>query len=115
MAKAFEAGKIRAAGISNCNVAQTRKVADVLARYGIPLAANQVQYSLLHRAPETNGVLDACRQMDVALIAYRPMAGGAVSASSRKRQGPAGFADALLEESVTEPDKMPDDAEAMRR
>jgi aryl-alcohol dehydrogenase-like predicted oxidoreductase len=57
-----------------------RKAADVLARYGIPLAANQVQYSLLHRAPETNGVLDACRQMDVALIAYRPMAGGAVSA-----------------------------------
>ena len=60
MAKAVEAGKIRAVGISNCNVARMRKVAGVLARYGIPLAANQVQYSLLHRAPETNGVLDAC-------------------------------------------------------
>ena len=82
MAKAIEAGKIRAARVSNGNVAQMRKAADVLARYGIPLAANQVQYSLLHRAPETNGVLDACRQMDVALIAYRPLAGGAVSAGS---------------------------------
>src|SRR5450830_1437901 len=97
MAKAIEGGKIRAAGVSNCNVAQMRKAADVLARYGIPLAANQVQYSLLHRAPETNGVLDACRQMDVALIAYRPLAGGAVSAGSRKSKGPAALADALQE------------------
>ena len=97
MAKAIEAGKIRAAGISNCNVAQMRKAADVLARYGIPLAANQVQYSLMHRAPETNGVLDACRQMDVALIAYRPLAGGAVGAGSRKNKGPAALADALQE------------------
>ena len=97
MAKAIEAGKIRAAGVSNCNVAQMRKAADVLARYGIPLAANQVQYSLMHRAPETNGVLDACRQMDVALIAYRPLAGGAVGAGSRKNKGPAALADALQE------------------
>jgi len=97
MAKAIEAGKIRAAGISNCNVAQMRKAADVLTRYGIPLAANQVQYSLMHRAPETNGVLDACRQMDVALIAYRPLAGGAVGAGSRKNKGPAALADALQE------------------
>ena len=51
MAKAVEAKKIRAVGISNCNAAQMRKAADVLARYGIPLAANQVQYSLMHRAP----------------------------------------------------------------
>ena len=97
MAKAIEAGKIRAAGISNCNVAQMRKAADVLARYGIPLAANQVQYSLMHRAPETNGVLDACRQMDVALIAYRPLAGGAVGAGFRKNKGAAALADALQE------------------
>jgi diketogulonate reductase-like aldo/keto reductase len=95
MAKAIEAGKIRAAGISNCNVAHMRKAADVLARYGIPLAANQVQYSLMHRAPETDGVLDACRQMDVALIAYRPLAGGDVGAGSRKNKGPAALADAL--------------------
>ena len=101
MTKAVESGKIRAAGVSNCNVAQMRKAADVLARYGIPLAANQVQYSLLHRAPETNGVLDACRQMDVALVAYRPLAGGAVSTGSRKRQGPAALAGTLQEVATT--------------
>ncbi|MGD0945088.1 MAG: aldo/keto reductase, partial [Acidimicrobiales bacterium] len=57
--------------------------------------------SLLHRAPETNGVLDACRQMDVALVAYRPLAGGAVSTGSRKHQGPAALAGTLQEVATT--------------
>jgi len=82
MARAVKAGKIRAVGISNCTGAQMRKAAGVLARYGVPLAANQVHYSLLHRKPETDGVLDACRRMDVALVAYRPLGGGALSAGS---------------------------------
>jgi len=76
MALAVRAGKIRAVGISNCNVTRMRAAADTLERHGIPLAANQVHYSLTHRDPETNGVLDACRSMNVALVAYRPLAGG---------------------------------------
>ncbi len=82
MARAVKTGKIRAVGISNCNAAQMRKAADVLARHGILLAANQVRYSLLHREPETDGVLDACRRMDVALVAYEPFGGGAIGAGS---------------------------------
>jgi aryl-alcohol dehydrogenase-like predicted oxidoreductase len=97
MASAVKAGKIRAAGISNCNVAQMRKAADVLARYDIPLAANQVQYSLIHRKPETDGVLDACRQMDVALVAYRPIGGGALSPGAPKGSGRSALADTLRE------------------
>ena len=84
MAKAVKDGKIRAVGVSNCDVAQMRKAATVLARDGIPLAANQVQYSLAHRKPETNGVLDACREMDVALVAYRPIGGGSIGTGSEK-------------------------------
>jgi len=97
MASAVRAGKIRAAGISNCNVAQMRKAADELARYGIPLAANQVQYSLLHRKPETDGVLDTCRQMDVALVAYRPIGGGAISVGSPGDSGRSALADTIRE------------------
>ena len=39
------------------------------AKRGISLASNQVEYSLLHRQPETDGVLDACRELGVTLIA----------------------------------------------
>jgi aryl-alcohol dehydrogenase-like predicted oxidoreductase len=94
MASAVTAGKIRAVGISNCNVAQMRRAAGVLARYAIPLAANQVQYSLVHRKPETDGVLAACHQMDVALVAYRPIGGGVIGSGSPTGRGSA-LADTL--------------------
>ncbi|HEX4864470.1 MAG TPA: aldo/keto reductase [Acidimicrobiales bacterium] len=81
MARAVKEGKIRAVGVSNCNSVQMRKAAAVLARHDVPLAANQVQYSVAHRKPESNGVLQACRDMDVALVAYRPIGGGPTAGS----------------------------------
>ena len=95
MARAVRASKIRAVGISTCNVTQMRKAAVVLARYDMPLAANQVQYSLLHRKPETDGVLDACRQMEVALVAYRPIGGGAIGSGSPGGSGRSALAGTL--------------------
>jgi aryl-alcohol dehydrogenase-like predicted oxidoreductase len=79
MADAVDAGKVRAVGVSNYSAAQMRSAHAALAERGIPLAANQVQYSLLHRIPETDGVLDACRELGVTLIAYQPLASGALT------------------------------------
>ena len=76
LAEVARAGKARAVGVSNFSARQMHIAAERLDRYGIPLAANEVQYSLFHRDPERNGILDACRKLDVALIAYRPLAGG---------------------------------------
>ncbi len=76
MAQAVAAGKVRAVGVSNFNAKQMRRAATRLARYRIPLAANQVRYNLLHRQPEWNGVLAACRELNVALVAYRPLERG---------------------------------------
>jgi aryl-alcohol dehydrogenase-like predicted oxidoreductase len=81
MAKAVETGKVRSVGVSNCNVSQMRRAQDALGRHDIPLAANQVQYSLLHRKPERDGVLAACRELNVALVAYRPLRGGLLGTS----------------------------------
>ncbi len=55
----------------------------VLSSHGIPLASNQVHYNLLHRYPETNGVLSACRELDVTLIAYSPLEQGVLSGKYR--------------------------------
>jgi aryl-alcohol dehydrogenase-like predicted oxidoreductase len=76
LAEAVKSGKARHVGVSNFSADQMRRVADRLARSNIPLAANEVHYSLAHRTPETNGVLDACRELDVALVAYFPLASG---------------------------------------
>jgi aryl-alcohol dehydrogenase-like predicted oxidoreductase len=79
MADAVAAGTVRAVGVSNYSAEQMRLAHAVLADRGVPLASNQVQYSLLHRRPETDGVLDACRELGVTLIAYQPLASGALT------------------------------------
>src|ERR1700761_6266891 len=76
LVEAVKSGKARAVGVANFGADQMRRIADHLARAGVPLAANQVNYSLLRRAAETNGVLEACRELDVALVAYFPLASG---------------------------------------
>lgn len=43
---------------------------------GTCLASNQVQYSLIYRKPETNGVLEACREHGTTLVAYSPLCQG---------------------------------------
>jgi aryl-alcohol dehydrogenase-like predicted oxidoreductase len=91
MADAVEAGKVRAVGVSNFSAVQMRQAHAVLATRGIPLASNQVEYSLLHRAPEVDGVLDACRELGVTLIAYQPLASGALTGKYSAANPPTGM------------------------
>jgi aryl-alcohol dehydrogenase-like predicted oxidoreductase len=91
LADAVEAGKVRAVGVSNYSASQMRTAHAELNKRGIPLASNQVQYSLLHRDPEANGVLDACRELGVTLIAYMPLASGALTGKYSATNRPAGW------------------------
>jgi len=76
MAQLAAAGQIRAVGVSNFGAGRMRRAHAALARRGLPLASNQVHYSLLHREIETNGVLDAARELGVSIIAYSPLDSG---------------------------------------
>jgi len=95
MAELVAAKKIRAVGVSNFSAAQMRRAHAALARRRIPLAANQVRYSLVHRRIESNGILDAARELGVTIIAYSPLGQGILSgrfhddpALIRTRPGP---------------------------
>ena len=68
-----------------------REAHTALARRGIPLASNQVEYSLLHRKPEVDGVLDACRELGITLLAYTPLAGGMLTGKYSAQNRPGGF------------------------
>ena len=76
MAGLVEAGEIRSVGVSNFDERQMRRAHAALARRGLPLASNQVHYSLLHREIERNGVLDAAKELGVSIIAYSPLDSG---------------------------------------
>jgi aryl-alcohol dehydrogenase-like predicted oxidoreductase len=91
MADAVQAGKVRAVGVSNYSAEQMRLAHTELARRGLPLASNQVEYSLLHRKPEVDGVLEACLELGVTLIAYSPLAMGALTGKYSAQKQPAGL------------------------
>jgi aryl-alcohol dehydrogenase-like predicted oxidoreductase len=90
LADAVEAGLVRAVGVSNYNVEQTQRAHTALARRGIPLASNQVEFSLWQRKPETSGLLEVCRQLNVTLIAYSPLAQGLLTGKYTPENPPPG-------------------------
>lgn len=91
LADLVEAGRVKAVGVSNYSVEQMREAHAALAKRGVVLASNQVEYSLLNRQPEVNGVLDACRELGVTLIAYSPLAGGMLTGKYSAQNRPGGF------------------------
>jgi aryl-alcohol dehydrogenase-like predicted oxidoreductase len=95
MADLVAARKIRAVGVSNFSAAQMRRAHAALGKRGIPLASNQVRYSLVDRGIESNGVLAAAKELGVTIIAYSPLGQGILSgrfhadpALIRSRPGP---------------------------
>src|SRR5918997_5183426 len=86
LAETVKAGKVRRVGISNYSAEQMQRAHDRLASHGVSLASNQGEYSLLQRAPETNGGLQASRDLGVTLIAYSPIAKGLLTG----KYGPGG-------------------------
>ncbi len=76
MADLVEAGQIRSVGVSNFNPERMRRAHAALQKRGLPLAVNQVRYSLLDRSIETDGILETARELGVTLIAYTPLASG---------------------------------------
>ena len=91
VADAVAAGKVKAVGVSNYSAEQMREAHAALAKRGILLASNQVEYSLLNRKAEVNGVMDACRELGITLIAYSPLAGGRLTGKYSAQHRPAGF------------------------
>jgi aryl-alcohol dehydrogenase-like predicted oxidoreductase len=84
MANLVEAGKIRSIGVSNFNAGQMRRAYEALEKRGLPLAVNQVQYSLLDRKIESNGVLDAARELGVTIVAWAPLGTGLLTGKYHK-------------------------------
>lgn len=76
MADLVAAGHIRSVGVSNFSAKAMRQAHDALAQRGIPLASNQVQYHLLDRRIETNGILDTAKELGITIIAWSPLASG---------------------------------------
>ncbi|TFH09257.1 MAG: aldo/keto reductase [Candidatus Thorarchaeota archaeon] len=76
MADLVEAGTIRAVGVSNFSKDRMIKAHEELADRGIPLAANQVNFSLVKRGIEFNGTLETAKELGITIMAYTPLGQG---------------------------------------
>ena len=75
-------GKVREIGCSNLSAAQLREAA-AAAGDGPRFVSIQSQYSLLAREPETDGVLEACAELDLAFLPFYPLANGLLTGKVR--------------------------------
>jgi len=64
-------GKVRHFGLSEPGVRTLRRAHKVQ-----PVAAVQNEYSLWWRAPETNGIIDACDALGIGFVPYSPLGKG---------------------------------------
>ena len=86
----IEKGMARTVGVSNFSQSQMLRAYSNLARHNIPLASNQVSYSLLNREVEKNGMLARCNELGIRLIAYSPLEKGLLTGKYSPENPPPG-------------------------
>lgn len=101
MADLVKAGLTRTVGVSNFNPTQTVRAYTTLARHEIPLAANQVEYHLLDRTIEKNGLLERCKELGIRVIAYSPLAKGYLTGKYSPEKLPPGPRAAMFSQALT--------------
>ncbi len=90
MLSCVETGLTRTVGVSNFNQAYMLRAYSTLAQHNIPLASNQVHYSILNRTVEKNGLLSRCNELGIRLIAYSPLEMGLLSGKYSPENPPPG-------------------------
>ncbi len=90
LGEVVQEGLALAAGVSNYDLSQTKRAQAILEDMGIPLASNQVAYSLLQRQPERNGLLAYCQEQGITLIAYSPLGMGLLTGKYTPDHPPPG-------------------------
>ncbi len=91
LVEVMQLGWVKAVGVSNYDLNLTRRSQDALAKEGVSLCSNQMEYSLLDRSVEKNGLLAHCQATGVALIAYSPLAQGVLTGKYTPQTPPKGF------------------------
>lgn len=90
MVECVKQGMTRTVGVSNFGQQRMLRAYSTLAQHGIPLASNQVHYSLLSREVEKNGTLARCKELGIRLIAYSPLEKGLLTGKYTSETPPPG-------------------------
>lgn len=90
MVECVKLGLTRTVGVSNFWEKRMLRAYSALAQHGIPLASNQLPFSLLKRDAEKNGVLARCKELGIRFIAYSPLEKGLLTGKYSVENPPPG-------------------------
>ncbi len=90
LANAVQQGLIQAVGVSNYSAQQMTRAWELLDKFGVPLAVNQVRYSLVSRQIESQGIVATARRLGVTVLAYSPLAQGLLTGKYTPGNPPKG-------------------------
>lgn len=76
LAECYHRGMVKNVGVCNYGPTLVEKCQDALAKRGVPLASNQIAYSLLGRHNGAQETVDKCNELGIKVLAYYPFAMG---------------------------------------
>lgn len=76
LAECYHRGLVKNVGVCNYGPTLVERCQKALAKRGVPLASNQIAYSLLGRHNGAQETVDKCNELGVKVLAYYPFAMG---------------------------------------
>lgn len=88
MAECVDKGLAKCVGVANYSEKDMVRMAEELAKYNVPLAINQCEFSVLRRQPELSGLLKACKDRGIVFQSYSSLAQGRLSGKYNRDNQP---------------------------
>ncbi len=90
LAAAHGEGLVKAVGVSNYSAKEMKSIEGALRSRGLPLASNQIEFSLLRAMPFRVGLISSCRDLGVVPLAYSPIGQGRLTGKYTAQNPPPG-------------------------
>ena len=76
LAECYKRGLVRNVGVCNYGPTLVTRCQEALAKHNVPLASNQIGYSLVGRHNGAQATVDTCNELGIQVLAYFPFAMG---------------------------------------
>lgn len=96
LAECYHRGMVKNVGVSNYGPTLVTECQEYLAKRGVPLASNQIAYSLIGRRKGSQQTLDKCNELGVRVLAYYPLAFGLLTGKYTSGSLDVGIEESLL-------------------
>jgi len=74
LAECYKRGLVKNVGVCNYGPTLLSKCQEALAKHSVPLASNQIAYSLIGRHNGSQETVDKCNELGIKVLAYYPFA-----------------------------------------